>query len=116
MQSALTFLDFKVGVYFNLGFQMQETDELNVTPPLSPSYKGRPAKYTGCVLCQICFKGCLKKNVKREKFEKISNIEYFKWTALHWKNCSFEYKREHALVDWENGKKMAHKAYKGTLF
>ena len=22
----LTFLDFKVGIYFNLGFQMQETD------------------------------------------------------------------------------------------
>ena len=72
----LTFLDFKVGVYFNLRFQMQETDELNVTPPLSPSYKGRPAVYTGCVLCQISFTGCLKKNLKREKLEKylILNI------------------------------------------
>ena len=47
----LTFLNFKVGVYFNLRFQMQETDQLNVTPPLSPSYEGRPAVYTGRVLC-----------------------------------------------------------------
>ena len=62
----LTFLDFKVGVYFNLRFQMQETDELNVTPPLSPSYERGP----GCILCQICFTDCLKKNVKREKREK----------------------------------------------
>ena len=72
----LTFLDFKVGVYFNLRFQMEETDELNVTPALSPSYEGSPAVYTGRVLCQICFTGCLKKNVKREKLEKISNIEH----------------------------------------
>ena len=49
---------------------MLETDVPNVTPPLSPSYEGRPAVYTGCVLCQICFTGCLKKNVKREKREK----------------------------------------------
>ena len=53
----LPFLDFKVGVYFNFRFQMQETDKLNVTPPLSPSYEGRPAVYTGRVLCQICFTG-----------------------------------------------------------
>ena len=39
----LTFLDFKAGVYFNLRFQMQETLELNVTPPLSPSYERKPA-------------------------------------------------------------------------
>ena len=64
---------------------MQEADELNVIPPLSPSYEGRPAVYTGRVLCQICFTGCLKKNVKREKLEKISNIEHFKETALRWK-------------------------------
>ena len=51
----LTFLDFKVGICFNLRFQMQETDELNVTSPLSPSYERGPAVYTGCVLCQICF-------------------------------------------------------------
>ena len=94
-----TFLDFKVGVYFNLKFQTQETDELNVTPPLSPSCEGRPAVYTGRVLCQICFTGCLKKNVKREKLEKIPNIKHFKETVLRWKNCSYEYKRVHALVD-----------------
>ena len=47
----LTFLDFKVSVYFNLRFQMQVTDELNVTPS---SYEGRPAVYTGCALSQIC--------------------------------------------------------------
>ena len=93
---------------------MQETDELNVTPPLSPSYKGRPTVYTGRVFCQICFKGCLKKNVKREKLEKISSIEHFKETALRLKNCSYEYKRVHAFIDWEKGKKMAHRAYKGT--
>ena len=95
----LPFLDFKVGVYFNFRFQMQETDKLNATPPLSPSYEGRPAVYTGRVLCQICFTGCLKKNVKREKLEKTSNIEHFKETALRWKNCNYEYKRVHALVD-----------------
>ena len=59
-----------MGAYFNLKFEMLDTDELNVTPPLSPSYGGRPAVYTGCVLCQICFIGCLKKNVKREKLKK----------------------------------------------
>ena len=61
----LTFLDFKVGVYFNFRIQIQETGELTVTPPLSPSYEGRPAVYTGRVLCQIWFTGCLKK--KREE-------------------------------------------------
>ena len=95
----LTFLDFKVGVYFNFRIQIQETGELTVTPPLSPSYEGRPAVYTGRVLCQICFTGCLKKNVKREKLEKIPNIKHFKETVLRWKNCSYEYKRVHALVD-----------------
>ena len=54
--------------------------------------------------------------MKREKLEKISNIEHFKETALRWKNCSYEYKRVHALVDWEKGGKMAHKACKGTFF
>ena len=63
----------------------------------------------------------LKKNVKREKLEKnlkkISNIEYFKETALlPWKNCSYEYKMVHALVDWEKGEKIANKACKGTFF
>ena len=95
---------------------MQETDELNVTPPLSPSYEGRPAVYTGRVLCQICFTGCLKKSVKREKLEKIPNIEHFKETALRWKNCIYEYKRVHALADWEKGGKMAHKVFKGIFF
>ena len=52
----------------------------------------------------------LKKNVKREKLEKISSIEYFKETALRWKNCSYEYKRVNALFDWEKGEKIAHKA------
>ena len=80
----LTFLDFKVGAYLNLRFQMHENDELNVTPPLSPSYEGRPAVYTGCALCQIHFTGCLKKNVKREKLEKISNIESFKEKGKKW--------------------------------
>ena len=82
---------------------MQEPDKLNVTPPLSPSYAGRSAVYTGRVLHQICFTGCLKKNVKRERFEKISNIEHFKETALCWKNCRYEYKRVHAIVEWEKG-------------
>ena len=58
----------------------------------------------------------LKKNVKREKLEKISNIEYFKGTALRWKNCSYEYKRVNAFVESEKGEKMAYKAYKGTFF
>ena len=52
--------------------------------------------------------------MKREKLEKISSIEHFKETALRLKNCSYEYKRVHAFIDWEKGKKMAHRAYKGT--
>ena len=74
------FLDFKAGVYFKFRFHLQETDKLNFTPSLSPSHEDeeRPAVYTGQVLCQICFTGCLKKNVKREKLEKISNIEHFR--------------------------------------
>ena len=36
----LTFLGFKVDVYVNLRVQIQETDELIVTPPLSPSCEG----------------------------------------------------------------------------
>ena len=78
----LTFLYFKVGAYFNLRFQMLETDVLNVIPPLSPSYEGTPAVYTGCILCQICF----------------TNIKYFKEAALHWKNCSYQYKRVHVFL------------------
>ena len=83
MHRLLTFLDSNVGVYFNLRFQMQETDELNITPPFSPSYKGRPAVYSRRILCQICFTGCLKNNVKRKKLEKITlrekcpNTEFF---------------------------------------
>ena len=56
-----------------------------------------------------------KKNVRKEKLEKISNIEYFKETALRWKNCSYENKKAHALVEWEKGEKMAHKACKGNI-
>ena len=54
--------------------------------------------------------------MKREKLKKISNIEHLKETALRWKNCSYEYQRVHARVDWEKGQKMAHKACKGTFF
>ena len=36
----LNFLDFKVGVYFNLRFQMQETDELNLHHHFHPATKG----------------------------------------------------------------------------
>ena len=36
----LNFLDFKVGVYFNLRFQMQETDELNLHHHFHPASKG----------------------------------------------------------------------------
>ena len=32
--------------------------------------------------------------------------------ALHWKNCSYEYKRVHAIVDWGKGENIAHKACK----
>ena len=46
----LTFLDFKVGVHFNLRFQMQETDELNVTSTLSPATEGG-LLYTPGVFC-----------------------------------------------------------------
>ena len=94
---------------------MQKTNELNITPTLSPSYEVYTV-YTGRVLCQMCFTGYLKKKVKREKPDKISNIEHFKETALHWKNCSYEYKRVYALVDWKKGEKTTHKACKGTLF
>ena len=96
----LTFLYFKVGAYFNLRFQMLETDVLNIIPPLSSSYQGRPAVYTGCVLCQICF----------------TSIKHFKEAALHWKNCSYEYKRVHAIVDWGKGENIAHKACKWRFF
>ena len=57
----------------------------------------------------------IKKNVRKEKLEKISNIEYFKETALRWKNCSYENKNVHALVEWEKGEKMAYKACKGNI-
>ena len=57
----------------------------------------------------------IKKNVRKEKLEKISNIEYFKETALRWKNCSYENKNVLALVEWEKREKMAHKACKGNI-
>ena len=57
-----------------------------------------------------------KEREERKTWEKISNIEHFKETALCWKNCSYGYKRVHALVDWEKGEKLAHKACKGTFF
>ena len=72
--------------------------------------------YTMDLLCVRYAYRLLKKNVKREKLEKISNIKHFKETALRWKNCSYKYKRVQALVDWEKGEKMAHKAYKGTFY
>ena len=97
----LTFLEFKVGVYFNLRIQMQEIDELTVTPPLSPSYEGRPTVYTRRVLCQIC----LKKNVKGEKLEKIPNIEHFKETVLRWKTIVMNTKGHMHLLIEKKGKK-----------
>ena len=60
----MTFLDFKVGIFFNLRFQMQETDELNVTPP----------QWT-CFVYAMLYR-LLKR--EREKLEKISDIEHFK--------------------------------------
>ena len=108
----LTFLDFKVGVYFNLRFYMKETDELNVTPLLSPSYEGKPAVYTGRVLCQICSTGCLKKTVNREKLEKIPNIEHFKETALRWKTVVMITKGYMHLLIWKKGKKWCIKPAK----
>ena len=36
----LTFLEIEVGVYFNLRFQIQETDELILILSLSPSHEG----------------------------------------------------------------------------
>ena len=56
-----------------------------------------------------------KEREERKIWTKISNIGHFKETALHWKNCSYEYKRVQVLVDWRKGAKMAHKACKGTL-
>ena len=47
--------------------------------------------------------------------KKKSNIEHFKETILCWKNCSYECKRVHALVDWEKEEKMAQKACKITF-
>ena len=46
--------------------------------------------YSGRFLCQICFTGCFKKNVKREKSEKKFNVEHFKEIELHWKNSSYK--------------------------
>ena len=57
-----------------------------------------------------------KKEREERKTCKLSNIEHVKETALRWKNCSYEYKRIHALVDWEKGEKIGHKACKGTFF
>ena len=83
---------------------MQETNELSITPTLSPSYEVYTV-YTGRVLCQICFTGYLKKKVKREKPDKTSNIEHFKETALHWKNCSYNTKAYMHLLIGKKGKK-----------
>ena len=100
----LSSLNLKVGVYVNLRFQMQETDQLNVTLPLSPSYEGRPAVRTGRVLCHMFYR-LLKKEREKIQTSKTSNIEHFKETTLRWKNCSYEYKIVHAPVDWKKGKK-----------
>ena len=64
--------------------------------------------YTLDVFCvRYTFTGCLNKNVKREKLEKMSNIEHFKETALRCKNYSYECKRVHESVDWEKGGNVA---------
>ena len=101
---------------------MEETnnpdDSDAFTPPVcSPTFQGRPKVYTGRILCQICFTGCLKKNVKRNKFEKITNLANFKAFAERWKMCDHMYNKVHSLVDWNNTDvKMAHKACKGNFF
>ena len=84
---------------------MLETDVLNVTPPLSLSYKGRPAVYTGCVLCQICFTGCLKKNVKREKLEKYLVLNISKKQHYTGKTVVMNTKEYMHLFIGEKGKK-----------
>ena len=53
----------------------QRSNTSESIPTISPTYEGRPAVCTGFILCKICFTGCLKRNFKINKFEKLWKIK-----------------------------------------
>ena len=70
--------------------------------------------------CQICPKSCERRYLKREKFEKILDIEKFCNYANQWEKKNHKFNTIKNQVSQELIKNdtlvWAHKQYKGTFF
>ena len=67
--------------------------------------------------CHICFTGCEKRNSKRAKFERITDVDKFKNYAVQWQNTSHLYNRVFDQVMWSSvGEHWAHKLCKSQFF
>ncbi len=72
--------------------------------------------YSGHITCQICFMTCDKRHLRRNKYEKIVNVERFKQYALRWETVSHAYNTVYKSVNWtDSAQKWAHKACKGCF-
>ena len=66
---------------------------------------------------RFCFTGDVRKNKKRQKFEKISDVELFKNGASKWQEVDHSYKDVYHTVDWSSkDDKYAHKGCKSEFF
>ena len=74
----------------------------------------------GRLLCQICFKGCEKRYLKREHFQKLQDVQKFKTYAELWELKDHEYNTVNKHVKWtlldEGNEIWAHKQCKGKFF
>ena len=67
--------------------------------------------------CQICFAGDVRKNRRRQQFQKISDVESFKNLANRWQEVDHTYRNVYHTVDWTSkDDKYAHKACKNVFF
>ena len=88
----------------------------------APAFRiNSPTVFARRVTCQICFISVERNKIKRNKFERINDINKFQTYSQTWyKTHHDDYKRVFSLVDWSqlNSKKeiWGHKSCKGKFF
>ena len=104
-------------LFLDLMDEHSETRKLPV-PKFSQSHVVR-----GRWICQICFKGCERRYLKRDNFQKIQDIQKFKAYAEKWESKDHEYNTINKHVSWtsldESDEIWAHQSpwqCKGKLF
>ena len=76
--------------------------------------------FHGHLVCQICFKSCEKRFLKRDNIQKITNIQQFGNYAEKWEKKKHTFNTVKIHVSWESLNNTteiwAHKSCKGTFF